>query len=718
MAIESKGMKVWMRVYLCWCAFILIMTLVSGIISSKSVLGSGVTEQTIYVAADVADGFGNMTDAYESWGDGVSNETGEALPAGGRIEVGWTTGSMENEFLIREGWVGFNISGVASDIRVEDIKIGLYVTAKQNTANWDDGYFRLYAGSIGVDGTCEDVDLDNAYDRAGGRLALSSVHFIDDIDTAAYLMFTLSEAGREYALSADENDMVYFYVATTKHMTNSQPAWSYGPYYMNIQCDDYTDENKPKMVISYVADADARTTTVPANGALDTGGDSVTSIEWGSPRCAYSDEDIYFKVIGDGGSAIEIELIDINGEVLNSCLDEIRVDDNYDWTAKVAGSFSGFVKAVERNYEVSSEWGYIALSPDSSEQTLWTYTRYTEHPQYEVVFADYIVQDETLAVVHWKTNIDGATELADFDFELWHKGMTDEGYIVYSEALSDIADNYYGHVDTDNDAMCHWRYMLFSMNAGSGFDDMDGLIYDLDISLAEVSEGFYQPVIYETGVAELTETHSSVWYLPVGDTGVYYTLDKAQYAKSGRMVLTLYSSVASHVRENFRDITIEIMDEGGSVYSSYGVYLDVVNEVKEMTAPVADGNYIVRVELTGQDVSWSYIKDLSFTVGSGGSAAIDAAEEGRQLLAKMEGSLDNVGMNNSVGHWVVMLLFMLLVFYVARKSETMRVVLPLLVFGLAMVMGWVEQWIAILLIIVAGAVIAGITRKALGGGRA
>jgi EamA domain-containing membrane protein RarD len=76
--------------------------------------------------------------------------------------------------------------------------------------------------------------------------------------------------------------------------------------------------------------------------------------------------------------------------------------------------------------------------------------------------------------------------------------------------------------------------------------------------------------------------------------------------------------------------------------------------------------------------------------GVGSDIAVDVTD-------RIEDTLDDFGLNNSGGYWILMLVLMAGAFYFCRNSGSMRVVMPLVVLGIAMSAGWLDAWVIVLL---------------------
>lgn len=72
--------------------------------------------------------------------------------------------------------------------------------------------------------------------------------------------------------------------------------------------------------------------------------------------------------------------------------------------------------------------------------------------------------------------------------------------------------------------------------------------------------------------------------------------------------------------------------------------------------------------------------------------------------------------DSAVGHWLILISAMMILFVIFRKYESLRIVFPLLAFGAALVAGWIAAWVVILLALGAGISIYSILKGKMTGG--
>ncbi len=98
--------------------------------------------------------------------------------------------------------------------------------------------------------------------------------------------------------------------------------------------------------------------------------------------------------------------------------------------------------------------------------------------------------------------------------------------------------------------------------------------------------------------------------------------------------------------------------------------------------------------------------DLKMIGGSGGVESI---------VDKIDGTITDFGMNNTVGYWIITIAGMFIAFFACRNDKNMRIVMPAMVLGLGVVIGWLSGPLVVLLVIVAGVVIAGFMKNKITG---
>lgn len=690
------------------------------------VMASGTT--TVYYdvhaggAADYACEYGS--DNWSTWP--ISCGMGGIKYSTNQLKAGWQSRtSPEGDFKLQEGIVGFDVTDLPDDAVIISARVLLYADARANTSvDWT-AHFALYS-TYPAGATLIDADWGSAY-QFGNRL--SGPESYSDISLGVYTNFYLYDYltnDWEY-LRGDENDVAWFTVMTTNHALNLEPSWeSYKSIYIQWDKNAVPNGQAPRLMIEYVGEPAPRAGAVVDNDATDNttdGTEVCDNVTWHSPRCAYAD-DIYtvdsadvsgvlFYCSGESGAVLDLSLVNQAGTELYSHTDSIRVDGEYFWGIDVSNSTDSLVRVIENNTGVSSEWGYISPSPGNDQPSVSIMAKDTDYPHYLRNFSDFVVYKDELAFLHYKTNIDGETELPLFSLRFWYLGRS--GNEIYNETLADLATNYFKN-DADNNVLLHWRYVVFTPDAGSGFEDYDGLIIDLDQGYKSSTSGFYQGLIYSDNTTEeLTVHHSGHWYLDNAIKGITSGLDLTTYAVLTIPTLTVGVGDASRARDYLNIIYLYIIDDDDDVVWSDADSLSGSTNTYYLGAVATPGEYVVRFILADGGTTFTYSHDIPFTVGisPGGVPGVDVAES---IWDRFMATLSDWGLDNPIGQWLIMLVLMFIAFMVFHKSETMRVAMPMLIMGVFIVAGWVDTWVIILLALGAGFTLWNLFRKKVSGG--
>ncbi len=680
------------------------------------VFGAGETVDTFY--PDAGSGGGVVVDGYVAYveSDGLwwpvmrNADTGtSAWPTETFSYIGFRCDVTPQEIdkLIRS-FISFDTSAIADDVVIVSASLWL---RSHSTLLVDEFSYELavnvYAGELIND---NDIVIGD-YDGIGVTPLSSSIEGSDWAAPSDWNEFVLSQAGVDYI---NKTGVTTFGLREAyKDATGVPPVWeSLANFELKwFSADTAGIDYDPKLVVTYMEDSDERNTDIPGNSAEGAGeGGAITGIVWESLRCAYADEGIAFTISGAVNESIELELRSESGGVLASQNDKIRTDGYYRWSADVADSFEGFVYVIEVGSAVISDWGYVAKAPDSSQVVGNVYARYTKHPPYDYEFKDYMVGQENLQVVHWKTNLEVA-DMANYSFRVWFEG--DSSDEKYNQTMAWLLDNYWENSYSNNDYMAHWRFILFVTDMQEGFDDKDGLILDFNESYGWDTRGMYQPLIYEDGVEEFSTTKSAYWYLL--DEPLVLMLNKVRYVINEDVILNMDVGDTG-LRDYWYLIKAELIDSEGGVVKTKDLSIsgDAMSIV--LDGWMINDNYEVRVILSGA-ISYDYVRDLSLVIGGGGDddgGGFGGGDTNVKLW--LEDSLDSLGLNNAPGYWIAIMVVMGVAFYGFRRSEVLRVLVPLLILGLGMVIGWIETWIIVLLALGAGVTIFMLLRKRIAGG--
>ena len=595
------------------------------------------------------------------------------------------------------------------------VTIRLKLSGKTNTHPTATPTWSLFKVTMplqdGYGGAIDSRDFDNI--NSTTRVT-SEVAGYNEYNVGDWIDFPIYVDNWDDVLLISQNWAYVGLVESTYDWHDMTPGWSSDAVF---EFEFYRHETYPgQLIVEYPANVQERKPTTRTNAATDnetTGYETADNITWDTPRAAYADEALNFIINGDSGEAIDLKLMDVSNNILASHIDSIRVDGKYYYSADVPDSTVGFVRLVETNNNIYSLWGYINPAVSSSQEPDYIYSASTDYPQYTKPFKTYVVQAGDVMTVHWQTRLTAA-ETDNASLRLWYVG--DNTTIMYNELLSDMADDYY-YNESDNDHMITWRYAVFTMDdTGQGFEDYDEMIIDLDRVYGWETSGFYQPVIFEDALnEEVTTTHSCYWYLAdANNDGLRCSLDAGTYTAGNNMNIRFYAGDASKVKTELNFLRVLLINAAGTTIDQVDGVVTGEQTNLVLQAPMGNGTYTARFTLTKANKTFTYIKDVTFVVIGG----IEEAEEPfiDNIVEGFEAWLDNWGLNNQAGHWLVLLVVMVLLFIIAYKSEILRVALPLVAMATAIGFGWIDVWVIILLALGAGLSLFALFRKKVQGG--
>lgn len=612
---------------------------------------------------------------------------------------------------LHRGLFQFDLSGEGIESLDDIISVNLEWTASSEDNTFTDPFYAsLYSYDAdgqtnGVGGAVVEADWDCF--QTGGTNRISEVLDLSDFPASGSFDIEIDEDYWDDIFWLDD-DYAYVAMLTEYDSLNVSPTWE-STCYMQVT-------GTAKLIVEYMAAAAERDPDAYTNGSIDTttdGSEEADSISWYTPRCAYADEDIIIEVAGDSGAAISLVMEDINGTVLADHTDSIRDTGTYGWTVNLSDSASKYIRVYEENFNLTGTWGAVRPRPDLTQENCTTYAKYTYDPQYENEMWDYQVDAEDVMTLNYKTNLED-TDLVDYSLELWYRG--DSGDVTWSENLDDL-DTEYFECDSSHKDMLHWRYILAVMDgSGESFDDLDGLLIDLAQDYAWDTAGWYQFLVYEDGVGEMTTTHNCYWYYPTKSDGLEIALDRNNYVAGSTITVSMHVGDLCYIQDDLSDVNIAVVrtDTDAVMYDTDET-ISGEDNIFTITAPVGAFEYILRCTFTG-DGSYNHVHDRYFTVGGAGSTGIVGEVTG--LFGGLTNAMQTWGIDNPAGHWLLMLGLMILVFWIFRRSKLMRVVGPLSVLALGITLSWVETWLIVLLSLSVGFVMWKILGRHLTGGKA
>lgn len=500
----------------------------------------------------------------------------------------------------------------------------------------------------------------------------------------------------------------------------------------NIQPDNYSSGanvqvqtgsgSKPLLVITYVPSSESRIGITPrSNGNpyyLTTGNETTSNITWDSPRCAFSDEAMSFLVSGNMGANVTLSLVKADGSALLTHNDSIRDTGYYVWTLPTLPNYNGFVRCVEANSGVVSDWGYIAPAPAASINNLGTYVNDTKIPQISDALSTYTVYQDGYCFVYWDTNMI-PSDYPNYSLGLWESGNYAFGNL-YDKTFSFINSNYLECGYSNYQVLDAFRYMIVSPNyLSAGLNDYNGMIVNLRLPYNIYNSGFIVPVVHDTGGNSITTCYSAMWYLQnVVTDGVSVNVIGGQIS-SGSFGIDVYAGQYSHVGDRLNNCTLTLnnQSDGSFVSTNSAVLISGDNDIP-MTAPAGTGNYLVTVTLSSVTSAYfSYVTQTTFTIVNGATPTPAAPGLPTQMTIPqiINSLLAQFHINNTFGHWLIIIISMAICIAVGALSKNRLamiggLILALLVFGAAIVAGWVDPWIIVLLALVAGGAVWGMLR--------
>lgn len=696
-------------------AFAVISCLIAWqIMSCVSYISASGSQSVTFTGSEVTDGQWITSGTHDTWSTQVNKDTA-TLNTGSayKLSVGWEADTTSNLYYkIYSSCFSANVSSLAGKT-ITSANISMYCEnlIDENTEVLYVALYKYTENEL----LPSPGDYDYPYDE--GSIRYSN---IVDMESAGlgWVEFTLNQADVLDQIASDsESDtgLFWLYIATPYQMQNVAPSNPGGSYKEDIASfTNYNGANRPKLTISYTDSVDDRVINYDINAAVDNttdGTETADNITWQSPRAGYVDEGMYFVVNGDSGAEISLKLVDEDGTILDSIDDSIRVDNDFNWFVDLPNDLFGWVRVIETNNNLKSYWGYQMPQPDSDQNLNYVYAVNTEDPQYLFAFSRYITYEDDAFVLHWKTNIQ-SDEYADHDLRIYVNGdNVTSTKTIFDKSFEYINDDYFGVTD-NNTGLAHWRYMIFSPKIeNTGIETYDGMIYNLNANYSSSTAGFLQAQIIDTtDNSTLADSHSCYWYIPAEKDGLIMTLTKSEYKAGENMNFRLQVGGACRIDENLPDLNIKLINSLGSIQYDQDQFYQVGLNEYEFDAPVVYDDYVLRLEFSGSDKSWSYIHDIPFEVVAKTTA------ETSGLVENIKNWIINQGMDNDTGYWALLLIGMVLLFLLAYSSPVMRVTLPLVYLGLFLVWKFIDPWIIVLLALGAGLALFGMLRKKFTGG--
>ncbi len=609
---------------------------------------------------------------------------------------------------LQRAWLGFDVGTEPEGYTAATVR--LYITQSTNTKPWN-SYYALYGMTV-ADGTIAPEDFDNAED-AGWHQVSDNV-----VPQLGWQTFTIDPDEFDY-LAPDGNGIVWLCLATNNDESGVAPAtpdsgtWNFFQIYFNSY---EAATNHPVLTYSSApggTDPPPIDITIPVNDDKGTAAptERADSISWVTPRAAFGGEHIGFAAYGEVGAPVELEFLDENGTVIDSIDDEIRVD-NYFWWDVVAPSAGGhFVRCHDKLSGRFSKFGYVAPARSTSFGSNTSNVIDTIQPQYTYQFSRFLVGPGDALICYWRAGFDYENDLDIVSLRLEFMGDPDNS--VYNTTLDTLKDDYFDYIVYNNDVMLTTRFAIFTLDGGgSGYNTYDDMIIDLGRPMTSYTKGFYVPVLFDDNTdQEITEPNGAYFYLASVTEGVAEQMTKTTYGTSELPTVRMTIGDDCGVLANLFNYRLDILDPNTSIYYTIGTLVD--NYALINSTPITlTGQYKARVTLTHPSTSYKYIHDLSFSIGTGTGGG--GSGTGTSPIDVVNAWLEPHGWNNSFGHWTITLVLMFLSFVVLNLMNAHKLLqlgIPLLIFGLAIISGWIDPWVLVLLALGAGVTLWGALRK-------
>jgi hypothetical protein len=696
-------------ILICFVLFCLIYPWIPFEVNTVPVMAAGSTKVKIYPAsASYYAEFNHTTATHTTW---VYNCTNASI-GGGNERIGWwsTTENDIDRSFPYSAILGYSMATVPDDAEIVSMKLVFPIFAKNdNEPNYTDFYWSVFKTNPGPDLTITTDDADNWFimNQQGYQRLSAPQHYTSLVVSANY---TVDLLHLEQAKETYTNDYVWYQIMTEKQFSFNDPG--YGGNGLSISF-DYTPSGT-YLEVEYVAEAQDRGEDLHDNAPVDTeilGTEVADNITLETLNVMYADETLSFLVNGESGANLTLEKYDASGAIIGSTTNTVRTDGIYAWQFLPPNSaYSGFIRIHEVNNDLWSAWVSVQPAPDSSEFTNLCYSRYTKYPQYTNTFDSYVVKEGDIMYIHWKTNINPASELDDYTLQLWSNG----NYEAYDIPLDNIT------VDgtlANRQAKMHWRFMAFTPGKPAGFNDYGGLILDMNLDeSSSLRHGFVQPIIIaDSDNSVLADCHSAYWYLSAANKGLTTGLISPGYTNNATIEVSLNVGDECKVETNLYTGTMIAYTRSTSFIAKLG------QQTVQLLPITADGTYTITMQLSNPGIhTYVYRYDFSVVIsdsgspGGGGGDATDLSDIIDNLLAKWH-------LNNVLGHYIIIIVLMAICLVAGTISKNRLALVvgctcALLILGVGIVIKWVDIWLVALLALGAGLSIWQMIRNKAAGG--
>lgn len=685
----------------------------------KQVSAAGST--TVNITYTVANSKQYTFASFQSWGAQSTAVNCESFSAGNG--AGWTEGPGSSTFAQSEYIMGFDISVIPVGAQITSVNLftkSHRIDIPTAPSDWKYAYYSMYK-TAPMDDVPSVDDWSVSYNA--GRIMITSPKRYDSISTVDtwYTWSVFSGYRSQLKSWASSANMVYFTLSSMRRQLNAAPSHWIATGYEMIS----SAGGNPYLQVTYVSSPVNRTVYVGTNAAVNpapSGLEVANNITWGSPRCGYADETIYYIVNGDSGANITLRCVGADGTLLAGQIESIRTDGIYNWSFTVPSSYSGWVRAYEQNFGLYSNWGYIDRAPSPAMQNLTTYAYSNEYPQYDNPFSYYAVWKDGLMFVYWSTNV-ALGEMDTYNLGVWVSGNSTYGS-MFDSTLNWLNDNYYSTNYTANRYLSANRFMIFCPQIiSSGYNSGNGLIYNLNQEYDLSTCGFIVPVIRNNTTGEvITTCHSAYYYIQnwIND-GVNISADSMVIVNG---VIGVYINVGKYsmIPDRLANLTVQLIDNLGFIYNTATGSVIAGQTVAGLTAPNSGGDYQVRCTFSSvTSPYYSLILDVPITITGGtelttapvgsGTGGGPAGSSVSDWTGRFKALIKKYGLDNEAGHWLIILLLCAAWVWLLRKSPTAMTGMIVLTIGGGLILQWLNPWFYALVILGAGLTIFGLFKK-------
>lgn len=620
--------------------------------------------------------------------------------------------SSTDKWKIRNGHCKWNVSGAPDLDQIIEIRIVGFVNSVGDTGHWGVGHYYGWYQTDLSDGVVNNADYELPLEAFATPNRVTGVVDANDYITADHATWYVTESDWDVILTPTEGNYTWLALVNEHQRWGIQPGDAINGASQSLWIDNdiVTDNEKLWLEIDYIPDVEDYGTEYDSNASVDTtvtGAEVADNITWGSNRLIYTDQDLWFKVQGDSGANITVQLVDESNNVVasNSVTDSIRTDDNYDFVIdNIPSTYEGFVRARELNFGITSDWGYISPSPDSDLDPNWTYAVDPSSPQYDYGFSEYVTNRGDMMIYHWKTSLDGTTDnLSAYNLELWDRGSSSSPVFDYTLAElepiigGDVTGGGYDNFEQN----VHWRFMLFTTGFTSGQSSYTNLIQNLNIPFEPSYKGFIQTVITDNASTEYAGCHSAYWYLTNATNGIACYTDYANYAVNSDITVMVNIGNECNVETDLPGVRIELYNDSGQLFSTD--YFSVEQGENEYVIAGSDiaGSYYALVGFYSSTKTYEYIKKLSFTI-SGTASTGSGGGGGTGIGGWIDDRLRPYDLDNEGGHWLVLLVLMVVLGACFIRIPIVAMAIILTLFAGGLLLGWINPWFIVLLCIGGG----------------